>query len=113
MNCNRNEEMERIALFIQNQYKQVGGAVNIDCLYNIAALLVLMSNSYSLITTNKLMHSLQSESFFIQIFRTEIKKFANCIAFLSSEEKLSFSMEGLEKIVQDNSDGDSSKAALF
>lgn len=80
-----------------------------DCLYDIAELLVLTLNSFGLNTTGNLIHVIQWEEFCIQVFLAKIKNIGDCIALLLSKEQESFSQQVTERVKHHDPDGVSSK----
>lgn len=98
LTCNPSYENETSAQFIPNGSQQAGSTADIDYLDDISELLLLTSSSSGLSTAEELICILQSESIPTQVFEINTSKVVDCIALLSTEEKVPPWMEGLERI---------------
>lgn len=70
---------------MDNESKQAGRAENVDCLYDIAELFVLVSNRCDTRTGREIIRVFQSEGFGVQNFRAKIKKVVDCTTLGSSK----------------------------
>lgn len=72
-----------------NRSKKPGTTVDIDCLYDIAKVVVLAPKRCDFSTSEKMIHVDKLEDFLIQFFSTEITIVVDGISLLSTEDLVS------------------------